>query len=364
MNLLHAVVLSAIFVKCILATAITGMQFREAISGRDLDASVKLYKERSSRREDLDQVFETDNPDFIAGFINQAKLVESSTLIAFYSKNPKTTVDQLLERVKFSQESLAHTAASQLLMHSPGKIIGLLKRMTKPECLKFAIKECVKNLVRERSVDSIEALLTALEGEESLKYLSDIAIQAAFANGVENGKENCVRSFYGDLAITPRVYAEGLAGCEKNGVVRPFFGWLLVEADQMDLLTLQKRSDYKYKNADFCAAVDKALSAAKPEGTRHRSLLIQRAEIAMKTFDEITETLLGTKGLGSIIGSYLTAEFDTENGNETAKQDIGRIRDRDFDHDEYVFEGEGIIIPGRSPLAPPPGLPPSECINQ
>lgn len=358
MNLLHAVVLSAIFVKCILATTTTGIQFREAISRRDLDASVKLYKERSSRRRDLDHVFETEDPDFIAGFINQADLVNSSTLIAFYSKNPETTVDQLLERVRFSQESLAHTAASQLLMHSPGKIIGLLKRMTKPECLKFAIKESVKNLVREGNVDSIEALLTALEGEESLKYLNDIAIQMVFANGVDNGKENCVRSFYGDLAITPQVYTEGLAGCEEDGVLKPFFGWLLVEADQMDLLTLQKRSDYKYKSADFRAAVDKALSTAKPEGTRHRSLLIQRAEIAMKTFDELTGTLLGTKGPGSIIGSYLTAEFDTENGNETTnQQNIGSFRDMDFD-DEYVFEGEGIIIPGRSPLAPPPELPP------
>ena len=77
---------------------------------------------------------------------------------------------------------------------------------------------------------------------------------------------------------------------------------MLAEADRADLQALQSPEYYKNLSPEFRAAIEQALLAAKPAGTRPSTL--EKAKRVKEVFDELT-TSATTEGPGDIIAAYI-----------------------------------------------------------
>ena len=132
----------------------------------------------------------------------------------------------------------------------------MLGKITTAASQEYVVKRGLKKLFENNSTACVNNLLIALEGKEFLnKNLKDIAIRKVFKKGAEDRSTTWAKDFYDHPAIIPRVYAYGIVVSAKDRKQNSLFQWLLTEADRMDLLTVQKRSDYAWKSPKFRAAI-------------------------------------------------------------------------------------------------------------
>ena len=323
MKFLQAAVLSVIYLGYVTAShpGYAGYDgLRRAIDEGRLDIAVDLVKQDETLGEaGVRYVIEKGDPDLITNFVNQTSQANAGTLHTLWYKSPIETVEQVLGKVNFPQQTLVDLASSWVVGYYPETFLVLLSKIVKPEDQEKAVEKAIERLVRSDKKTS--PLLNALKGKtfrsERLEYL---AIQKAFMEGVKSDRVYLLPTdICGHAAITPELYANALtvtAEWWRGGGMRLF---LLKQADRYDLETLKEKAGYADLDLEFHDAIEKALKTAKPEGTRTRAYDIQTVEKAGETFDE-----LGSSGISedplSIVGDFVALDAPARREGQIASK--------------------------------------------
>ena len=85
-----------------------------------------------------------------------------SLLSNLYKKATKETIDEVLEKIEFSDEALSYAASSTKLACSPKDFVSLLDRIATPKSQKEAVKIGISALFYGKRTECIGPLLTAL----------------------------------------------------------------------------------------------------------------------------------------------------------------------------------------------------------
>ena len=327
MKLLSITTLALLTVKCIIASSDDFTDFNEAVDAGDLAKAVELFHgEWDLCDERVDYVFKTKSSKFIINFIELAKEIWTCLLSNLYEKATKETIDEVLEKVEFSDEALSYAALSTKLTCSPKEFLSLLNRITTPEDQKEAVENGITELFRKERTECIEPLLIALEGEESLnKNLHDFAIQTTFRVAVSYRNKSVMEDVYDHPAITPVTYANGLFKPLNPDPQCPVFGSLLSKADLGDLEALDTIDDYhKYvrRHPEFDSLIKNTREVAKPAGTRFQGPL-ERIKMTYQVL--LNELPSGSvpKVIIDIMSSYVTKQVKVEQEGNKKKDEAG-----------------------------------------
>ena len=242
MDILLAVTLLAILIKCATASTSIMAEFCEVVHKGDMDKAVELHQSiKGHSASCLNYVVATKDQEFIFEFAKQAQIERSVLLASLHrKKKPRRMIDEAFKVFKFNQSDLVEVASKSDLMCSAGRLIDTLGKIEKREDQKKAIRNGVKNLFNLDHTDHtkytacLDPLLEAFESQESLRHLKDVLSKTAFIRGSMKGIKPVVEYLYDDPAVTPGIYAQGLIVSKKRDMVDTT-NFLLKEADQDDL---------------------------------------------------------------------------------------------------------------------------------
>ena len=289
-------------------------KFRAVIDEGELETAVVLYKgDKLLHHKGMDYVLEQQFPEFIVNFVNQTNQANARTLDELCKKCSKEAIENVLEKVDFSQSDLIEVASEgNAVCHLP-KFLMLLNKITTPEGQESAVTNGINVLIREKSIEYINPMLDALKDKIfRSERLEAIAIQNAFKEGAKRNREDVLKCTFDHLTITPALYAHALIESEKSWESsKPAREWLLKEADRDDLQAVNDNDGYADLILPFRTAIEKALEIAKPGGTRTRAYDIQSAKVTKKEFMEIGHAV-AISGIANIIGEYLAGQEDEE----------------------------------------------------
>ena len=256
-------------------------KFRTFIDEGELETAVKLYKgDKLPHYKGIEYVLEKQSPKFIVSFTKHAYETNGYILNTLWVKGSKETVENVLEKVDFSQNDLIEVASEGNVVRHLPKFLMLLNKITTPEGQESVITNGIITLIREESIEYINPILDALKDKMfRSERLEAIAIQMAFKEGVKRNREDLLRRTFDHPTITPELYADALIESEKNWESsKPAREWLLKEADRDDLQAVNDNGGYADLILHFRTALENALEIAKPGGTRTRAYDIQSAE--------------------------------------------------------------------------------------
>ena len=313
MKLLSITTLAALTVTCITASSVIRARFNEAA---DLAREVELFQgDWQINEERIDYIFENTSSKFILNFIEQTKGSCFRILSNLHEKATKEIIEEVLEKIKFSDDVLSYAASSPKLACSPKEFISLLNRITTPKVQEHAVEKGIQTLFYNKRTECIEPLLTALEGEEFLhKNLHGLAIRSVFEHALCCHNIFVMEDVYDHPTITPVIYANALFKFLIPDPQCPVFGSLLSKADLGDLEVLDTIDDYhKYarRNPKFDSLIKKTKEVAKPAGTRLQGPL----ERVKMTYKVLLNELPGgsvPKVIIDIISSYVTKHVKVE----------------------------------------------------
>ena len=327
MNFLHATVLSAIFVKCVIAINFTEIEFGDAMGRGDFATVRRLCKQDKSLCEKgTTYVIEKKSSNFIADFITKTNQVHSIALWSLRNTTAKI-FEKVLKKVTFSQEHLVGAASSHALTCDPEKFVVLLNNIVTPKNQETAVETGILWFFYARRADCVDSLLKALKGKTfRSERLENVAIQAAFKLGARYEHESVLDSVIDHPAITPEIYADALIEVERM--------WeygkrklLLSRADRADLLALQDKGVYADLKLEFRIVIDKALEVAAPGGTRTHD--VERSvRIVKQTFLEAikSSSIKPTREIGDILGRYMGKDAeDTEDDMEPIENSLEAV---------------------------------------
>ena len=326
MKFLQAAVLAAICVGYVTASYLGYVGYfglLRAIDERRLDIAVELSKQDKGLGEKgVRCVIQTQDPDFIANFVNQTNQANARTLKELWNESRIETVQRVIEKVDFPQQVLVDMA-SRNVGAFPETFLVLLNKIVTPEDQEKTVQKAIEGLAHWPTETS--RLLNALKGKtfrsERLEYL---AIQKAFMEGAKSGAvDRLPTGICPHAAITPELYADALIVTATGWNYDYARQFLLKQADQYDLQAVKEKAGYAGLNPEFRSAIEKALKTAAPGGTRTRAYDIQSAKIAKETFDEITGKEFS--GITNIIGSFLTGRPTTRERAKAVRQTIGEV---------------------------------------
>ena len=224
-----------------------------------------------------------------------------------YIRGPELDIVQSIPHDRHSQVALIDAISIPELLCAPKMFLDRLDEVRTPKGQESAVRIGIDRLFDSKRTDCIRPLLAALEGRELLsKRLKDIAIQEAFKNGAKKRSEYWVKDLYDDPAITPEVYASGLAFSGWFEAQDPVFKWLLATASRKDLQAVRDNDDHLDGFEDFRVAFSEALSVAKPDKARV-GVIGPRAKAVKKIVSEVMDT--SEQGFVEIIGAYVAEEI-------------------------------------------------------
>ena len=212
------------------------IRLREVIDRRELVTAVVLYKgDKLLHHKGIEYVIENQLPEFIVSFIKQTDKQMSHILNTLCRKGSKETVENVLEKVNFSQKDLIGVASEgNVVCHLP-KFLMLLNKITTPEGQESVVTNGMNTLIREKSIEYINPMLDALKDKIfRSERLEAIAIQMAFKEGVKRNREDLLKRTFDHPAITPGLYADALIESEKSWESSKLTReWLLKGADRV-----------------------------------------------------------------------------------------------------------------------------------
>ena len=229
MDILLAVTLLAILIKCATASTSIMAEFCEVVHKGDMDKAVELHQSiKGHSASCLNYVVATKDQKFIFEFAKQAQIERSVLLASLHrKKKPRRMIEEAFRVFKFNQSDLVEVASKSDLMCSDGRLIDTLGKIEKREDQKMAIRNGVKNLFNLDHTDHakytacLDPLLEAFESQESLRHLKDVLSKTAFIRGSMKGIKPVVEYLYDDPAVTPGIYAQGLIVSKKRDMVTP-----------------------------------------------------------------------------------------------------------------------------------------------
>lgn len=278
-------------------------QARAAIDRGDFKTFQRLcwWRDRFEHcEEEIKYMMETKSPEFIVDFVKKARIPHDETLAALYKGGSRTTIDDVLGRIEFSQHDMVFAASrAELVCQSPERLAELIKKIATLEDQKGAVDWAISDLFRVKRTDCFGTMLATLEGGDSLNHLKDVAIQGIFVHGAFEDSEVWFKRFYDHPAVTSEVYAKAMGstwyGCGRRGGFR----WLLESASHDDLLAAQSEGYYKHIDNDFYNAIEQRLSSVKPGKVRFD------ATGSQVEFIQPTDSVIISKpGLADIIYSH------------------------------------------------------------
>ena len=95
--------------------------------------------------------------------------------------------------------------------------------------------------------------------------------------------------------------------------------FLLKNADRYDLQAVKEKAGYADLNLEFRSAIEKALKAAAPGGTRTRTYDIQTVGKLEETFKELRHDGITTE-IANLISAYVTVDAPTRREGQTASK--------------------------------------------
>lgn len=304
MKFLHTTILSAIFLKNVIASDPNEFKLAKGV-GDDMRTAIGLYEQHLQLQNELiNHMINGESPELIVGFIKQTDQIDDFGLAALYANGSEAVIAHVHKEIEFSQNDMIYVASDLELVCHPVKFIALLGKITTSNGQEAAIEGGIAELVSGKRTSCMNPLLTALKGKEFLsKRLEDVAVQTAFMSGAVARNKSLINDFYDHPAITPKVYADVLLTPGLFNVHDPSFRFLLETADQDDLRMVQ--NGYKRKSSNFRATIKYTMSTAKPGGFR-LGAPVRRAEIAKETFKG-----LGHPGVPEDVADYLIDPYVT-----------------------------------------------------
>ena len=319
------------------------IRLRGVIDRRELETAVVMYKrDKLLHHKGIEYVIGQQFPEFIVSFIRNAYETNGYILNALCKKCSKETVENVLEKVNFSQKDLIGVASEgNVVCHLP-KFLMLLNKITTPEGQESVITIGMNALIREKSAEFINPMLDALKDKTfRSEHLEAIAIQMTFKEGVKHNREDLLKRTFEHPAITPRLYADALIESEKSWESSKLTReWLLKKADRDDLQAVNDNDGYADLIPPFRNAIENAWEIAPPGGTRTRAYDIQSAEKTKKEFMDI-EHAVAIPGIANIIGEYLAGVEDDEMEVEGVLQEQEEEEDVEMGAVDEEEWGEG-----------------------
>ena len=312
------------------------IRLRGVIDRRELGTAVVMYKrDKLLHHKGIEYVIGQQFPEFIVSFIRNAYETNGYILNALCKKCSKETVENVLEKVNFSQNDLIEVASEGNAVRHLPKFLMLLNKITTPEGQESVITNGINALIREKSTECIIPMLEALKDKIfRSEHLEAIAIRIAFKEGVKLNREDLLKRTFEHPAITPELYADALIESEKSWEPSKLTReWLLKGADRDDLQAVNDNDGYADLILHFRTAIENALEIAKPGGTRTRAYDIQSAKTTKKEFMEM-EHAVAIPGIAKIIGEYLAGVEDDEMEVE------GVLQKQEEDVEMGVVDGE------------------------
>ena len=314
MKLLQAAVLYAICVGYVTASHLDYVGYDGLCSAIDegrLDVAVDLVKQDETLgKKGIEYVIEKSDPDLIANFVNQTNQANASTLEELWKKRSNETFEKILEKVNFPQQALVDLTSSYWVGRYPETFLVLFNKIVKPEDQEKAVEKCIELLAH--SSTEISRLLNALKGRAfRSERLEDFAIQKSFMAGTESGIVDLLpEDISSHAAITPELYADALIVTAYWGRYNSMRIFLLKHADRYDLQTVKEKACYAGLKVEFRDAIEEALKAPAPGGTRTRTYDIQTVEKAEETFADLGSSGI-SKDVFSIASDFVALDAST-----------------------------------------------------
>ena len=347
MKFLQAAVLSAICVGYVIASDRDYVGYLISLYGAidegRLDIAVELVKQNKVLGETgVERVIRKDDPDLIANFVNQTNQANASTLEVLWRASPIETFEKVLDKVDFPQQVLVDVTSSSAVVFRTDKFLVLLNKIVKPEDQGKVVESAIEQLVRWSTA---APLLDALKGKtfrsDRLEYL---AIQKAFMEGVKRARVTFLPTdICNHAAITPELYADALIvtavklwGYDDVRLV------LLKNADRCDLQAVKEKAGYADLNPEFRDAIEEALKAPAPGGTRTRAYDIQTVEKAEETFADFGSSGIPKDPL-SIVSDFVALDAPARREGQTASKKAAKKVASDVTSTSTKIEGSGDI---------------------
>lgn len=278
MKFLQLTVLSALVAGCVTASTFDQTDLGMAIKEGDLDTAVTLYrKDMYNQDEGIKYVIENMCPDFIASFLQSVNSVCGRTLAMLYEKRSGGVVEEVLEKIKFSQEDIALAASRPNTMLSPKKFIDLYRKLDsrKDQDIAFAGIKILSDNYSTR--ECIDPLLREVEETDLLSdSAKEVPIHMLFMHDPVNDTARWGKRFCNYSEITCQIYAKRLFLYGKFHLGFEAVKLLFAEADKADLQALKDMDGYMKKMSEFRTYIDTLMSEAAPGGSRYRQKFVER----------------------------------------------------------------------------------------
>ena len=218
MNILSIFVLFVILLKCAAASEDdVGGRFKEAVDGENFEWLKENWESWKKRNDLLDDVI-AKGADVTVRLIQNVRRAKRCVLAALFDKG-EGMIDGVLGRIEYDDDDLCDlTGYRHELAGSPEKFFKVLDKIKDPWNQEWAVRWGVIHLFGAGRHDLVVPLVNAL-GKRTFKrdHLKEWAIQMAFHEGAERGKQDIVEEYYEHPVITSEEYAIGLMGSWNFG---------------------------------------------------------------------------------------------------------------------------------------------------